>query len=228
MSTEHRIDTALAAFEAWNARGVAARAEVLSRAAAGLPSVVTAMAQWQIDNALASIAEPLMLPGPTGESNRIFTSGRGLVLVTGDDSCDATALSGELFAALIAGNVVLIAGGAAVLRVARPIVAALRQAGCPSAVVQLAEREISTADICKLPELAVVAICCKWERIRALHEGLAARDGPLVQLIVETVPLQLPSIGHPDYLLRFITERTVTDNTAAVGGNALLLSLSGD
>jgi RHH-type transcriptional regulator, proline utilization regulon repressor / proline dehydrogenase / delta 1-pyrroline-5-carboxylate dehydrogenase len=34
-----------------------------------------------------------------------------------------------------------------------------------------------------------------------------------------------PKAGGPDYLHRFATERTVTTNTAAVGGNASLLSL---
>ena len=34
-----------------------------------------------------------------------------------------------------------------------------------------------------------------------------------------------PKAGGPHYLPRFATERTVTTNTAAVGGNATLLSL---
>jgi RHH-type proline utilization regulon transcriptional repressor/proline dehydrogenase/delta 1-pyrroline-5-carboxylate dehydrogenase len=37
-----------------------------------------------------------------------------------------------------------------------------------------------------------------------------------------------PKAGGPHYLLRFAQERTVTVNTAAVGGNATLLSLSDD
>jgi len=153
--------------------------------------------------------------------NQLVTAGRGLVLVTGDANCNATALSGELFAALIAGNVVLIVGGEGGLRMARPVVAELRIAGCPPAVLQLSETAISTKGFGTLPELAAVAICCDVRNLRVLHECLAARDGPLVQLITETDPLQLPNIGHPDYLLRFISERTLTDNTAAVGGNAL-------
>jgi RHH-type proline utilization regulon transcriptional repressor/proline dehydrogenase/delta 1-pyrroline-5-carboxylate dehydrogenase len=34
-----------------------------------------------------------------------------------------------------------------------------------------------------------------------------------------------PKAGGPHYLPRFTAERTVTTNTAAVGGNATLLSL---
>jgi RHH-type proline utilization regulon transcriptional repressor/proline dehydrogenase/delta 1-pyrroline-5-carboxylate dehydrogenase len=37
-----------------------------------------------------------------------------------------------------------------------------------------------------------------------------------------------PKAGGPDYLHRFATERTVTVNTAAVGGNTSLLSLDAD
>ena len=35
-----------------------------------------------------------------------------------------------------------------------------------------------------------------------------------------------PKAGGPHYLHRFATEQTITVNTAAVGGNATLLSLS--
>ena len=34
-----------------------------------------------------------------------------------------------------------------------------------------------------------------------------------------------PKAGGPDYLHRYATERTVTVNTSAVGGNASLLTL---
>jgi len=34
-----------------------------------------------------------------------------------------------------------------------------------------------------------------------------------------------PKAGGPHYLLRFATERTLTVNTAAVGGNANLLAM---
>jgi RHH-type proline utilization regulon transcriptional repressor/proline dehydrogenase/delta 1-pyrroline-5-carboxylate dehydrogenase len=37
-----------------------------------------------------------------------------------------------------------------------------------------------------------------------------------------------PKAGGPHYLQRFATEQTVTMNSAAVGGNASLLSLRAD
>ena len=35
-----------------------------------------------------------------------------------------------------------------------------------------------------------------------------------------------PKAGGPHYLLRFVTERTLSVNTSAVGGNARLLAAS--
>ena len=37
-----------------------------------------------------------------------------------------------------------------------------------------------------------------------------------------------PKAGGPNYLLRFVTERTRTINTAAIGGNARLLAQGDD
>ncbi len=37
-----------------------------------------------------------------------------------------------------------------------------------------------------------------------------------------------PKAGGPHYLLRFATEKTVTINTAALGGNASLLAMGDD
>ena len=37
-----------------------------------------------------------------------------------------------------------------------------------------------------------------------------------------------PKAGGPNYLLRFVTEQTVSVNTTAVGGNTTLLSLAGE
>jgi RHH-type proline utilization regulon transcriptional repressor/proline dehydrogenase/delta 1-pyrroline-5-carboxylate dehydrogenase len=37
-----------------------------------------------------------------------------------------------------------------------------------------------------------------------------------------------PKAGGPHYLQRFATERTVTVNTAAIGGNATLLAMGGE
>ena len=51
----------------------------------------------------------------------------------------------------------------------------------------------------------------KHDSPAGLLEGWRARSGP--------------KAGGPHYLLRFATERTLTVNTAAVGGNAGLLAL---
>jgi len=45
------------------------------------------------------------------------------------------------------------------------------------------------------------------------------------RLVEKVCPVQAPRRGGPHYLHRFATERTLTVNTSAIGGNATLLSL---
>jgi len=56
------------------------------------------------------------------------------------------------------------------------------------------------------------------DRVQALRVGVAARDGPLVPVV---------AAGPDGYdLWRLVSERTLTVNTTASGGNASLLSLA--
>ena len=49
--------------------------------------------------------------------------------------------------------------------------------------------------------------------------SLAQRSGVLVQYAAETDPQGCSTLLQPDHLLRFVTEKTRTINTTAVGGN---------
>jgi len=62
------------------------------------------------------------------------------------------------------------------------------------------------------------------EAIR-LNRVLAERDGQIALLIVETDLEGLEMVRDQSLVLRFITEKTLTTNVTAVGGNATLLAL---
>ena len=74
-----------------------------------------------------------------------------------------------------------------------------------------------------------------WRRVQAQAEvGNCYINRNMVGAVVGVQPFggeglsgTGPKAGGPHYLLRFVTERTLTINTAAVGGNARLLSQSG-
>ncbi|MCV6588902.1 MAG: 1-pyrroline-5-carboxylate dehydrogenase [Marinobacterium sp.] len=221
-------DHALAQWESWDGLGVEARARILEQFAEGLHSAgseyadCAAMVRWQIENARSQIGEQISLPGPTGEANVLSTAGRGLFVLAADDQAHRCAMVGQLATALLAGNVVIMLGH-------DNLAQQLAKAGCPQYVVQTLDSDalssITTlpAELVSQPQLAGVAITSS--SVAELNRQLAARAGNLAQLICETDTHGLSSITSPYYLLRFITERTRTDNTTAVGGNATLLEL---
>lgn len=226
VNLEQAAEAALEAWEGWNGLGVSGRAQLMQHFVAQLADDQARMAQWQIDQAQRRIDGELELPGPTGESNVLFTSGRGLCICASDESASEVALVGQLVAALIAGNVVLLAPDASHTGFCRYLLRLLVAGSCPAAVVQLIENE-SLEALGQCPSIAGFACICSEPAARELNRQLTGRDGVLVQLIAETDPQNLDTIGGEYYLSRFITESVRTINTTAVGGNATLLELGG-
>ncbi|CUB03630.1 hypothetical protein [Marinomonas fungiae] len=217
-----QIDVANQVFEAWDKLGVAGRAEKLEQAIYSLNHEQAQMARWQLANARHEIGEALLMPGPTGESNVLSTHGRGAFLtaiqpgLTNEQA--NVGLIGQMFAALVAGNPIITVGpeGQALMdKMAKYL---------PEGVVQnVAESAMDS--IIEATDLAGVAIVCDAQKAQQLSLQLAQKDGLLCQLVEETNVGSLSTIAAPHYILRFVTEQTVSTNTTAIGGNATLLEL---
>ncbi len=166
-----------------------------------------------ITEAAKRIAEPLILPGPTGELNRLSLEARGhFICLDGNTGGAESAFLMHICAALLAGNSVTLIG-----KQAGPLHAQLTDLGLTDEDISLApQTELSAA--LALPGLAGVSFNGASEQARELGRTLAQRDGVIVQLIWNE-PL------NSALILRFMTEKTVTINTAAIGGNAALLGL---
>ncbi|MDB4836872.1 1-pyrroline-5-carboxylate dehydrogenase [Marinomonas sp.] len=215
-----QIQVAQDIFETWDSLGVHGRAEKLMKAATSFPSKQKEIAIWQIENAQKSIAETRVLPGPTGELNALSTQGRGPFLCASSiDSDNATiGLVGQIFTALIAGNPVITIGlaGQSIMDRILPFV--------PEGVIQNVAESVLDSLI-EADHLAGIATLCDSTQAQQLNQQLAAKDGLICQLIEETDSEQLRTIAKPHYVLRFVTERAVSNNTTAIGGNATLLEL---
>lgn len=217
-----QIEVANQVFEAWNQLGVAGRAECLEQAIFNLSHAQASMARWQISNAKHEIGEDLIMPGPTGESNTLSTHGRGAFLVSVQSTLSGENLSvgliGQIFAALMAGNPVITVGpeGQAIMDQMSKYV--------PEGVIQNIA-ESAQDSIIDATDLAGVAIVCDADRAKQLNQQLAQKPGLLCQLVEETDVQALTTIATPHYILRFVTEQTVSNNTTAIGGNATLLEL---
>ncbi|WP_021024060.1 aldehyde dehydrogenase family protein [Salinivibrio costicola] len=230
----HQLNSVLeqceAVWEDWNDQTVAGRIALLQRwsdtvAARGDDFAHAAkMIRFQCENAQRLLDKVHELPGPTGETNELYTAGRGTIAMTGDASLTSVALCGQLAAALVAGNCVVVSVEGSHADNADAVMADLVKAGCPDRVAVRVDLEVCS-DLFKHPQVVGVATTGTKEHVRDVNRQLAQRQGVIATLVAETDTEQYSVIGSPDYVLRFVTECTRTINITAVGGNATLLEL---
>jgi RHH-type proline utilization regulon transcriptional repressor/proline dehydrogenase/delta 1-pyrroline-5-carboxylate dehydrogenase len=189
-----------AAQDAWDRRRD--RLRLLARAVAACPEPARALAEKALAAARPYVGEPLTLPGPSGESNRLSLHGRGLWLCLGVDA--DTALR-QVVTALATGNTALAARSEAI--------AALLAAVTVPHIAHCFAWNGELASLLGLPDLAGVALSADQPTLRSARQLLAAREGPLAQLVTD--PLDAA---------RFVTERTLSIDITAAGGNVGLLA----
>jgi len=132
--------------------------------------------------------QPLALPGPTGESNRLVLRGRGVFACISPWNFPLAIFTGQVAAALTAGNSVIAKPAAQTPLVAAAMVRLLHEAGVPGDVLHLVPgpgSKIGGALVAD-PRIAGVVFTGSTETARLINRALAARDGPLPVLIAET------------------------------------------
>jgi RHH-type proline utilization regulon transcriptional repressor/proline dehydrogenase/delta 1-pyrroline-5-carboxylate dehydrogenase len=150
----------------------------------------------------AAPAGPIVLPGPTGETNTLEFRPRRVV------ACIASierALLAQAWTVLAAGGTPMLLRGPEELR-ARESLGSVR--------VLLADRLDPGA-------VDAVLLDVMPDEARRIRAELAASPGPIV-------PILVPRDDGTYDEARLLIERTVTVNTSAAGGNAALLSLAED
>ena len=224
------IKQAHLAWEGWNQFDCTIRAEIIASWSdmtdqhPRFDLMSAQMAKYQIKQGLAFIAAEKLMPGPTGESNELYASGRGVFVIHSSDDTPLTAIVGMLSTALLAGNCILLALPDSYFELAKNMQSALNAAGVPNGVIQVVSCHCIEQLICDT-SIAGVAYAGEHSESLKLNKQLAQRQGLLAQFIVETQLTSLNTITDPCFVLRFITEKTRTINVTAVGGNALLLEL---
>jgi RHH-type proline utilization regulon transcriptional repressor/proline dehydrogenase/delta 1-pyrroline-5-carboxylate dehydrogenase len=188
-----------AAFAALDGRAWAERGDRLEALRAALGGSDDA----ELAAAAALPAEPIDLPGPTGESNRLSLHPRGRVLCLG---AGAEAVRTQAVLALALGN--------AVLAIADGAVAALAPLAAARLPVAALDGQVPTEVLATLPDLALVAANGPVDWLRALRVALSRREGAIV-------PLETALAAE-----RFVVERHLCIDTTAAGGNASLLAAS--
>ncbi|WP_281915182.1 L-glutamate gamma-semialdehyde dehydrogenase [Caldimonas thermodepolymerans] len=201
-----------AGFALWDATPVAGRAAALRRAAEALEArraefcgLLVREARKVMADAVAEVREavdflryyaaeaeqrfaPLALPGPTGESNELRLRGRGVFVCISPWNFPLAIFTGQVAAALVAGNSVAAKPAEQTPAVAQRMVALLHGCGVPEDALQLLHGPGETvgAALVRDARCAGVAFTGSTEVAKAIQRSLADKDGPIVPLIAET------------------------------------------
>ena len=208
----HALACAAHAWQGWDAAGGEERARCLERAAdlmerdcAELMALAIREAGKTVADAVAEVREAVdfcryyaargralfgetALPGPTGESNTLRLHGRGVFVCISPWNFPLAIFSGQLSAALMAGNAVLAKPAEQTPLIAHHATRLFHEAGVPPAVLQLLPGDGGQvgARLVAAPATAGVAFTGSTETAHAIQQALAARGGPIVPLIAET------------------------------------------
>ena len=215
-SEEHvdkAIELSVAAQPAWDRLGGNERANILNRAAdlfekhsdellrlcvmEGGRSVPDSISELReaVDfmryygaQARKHYGEPIVMPGPTGERNTYSMRGRGVFIAISPWNFPLAIFTGQVTAALAAGNAVLAKPAAPTPLVAYRAVQLLHEAGVPQDLLHfipgsgrlIGERAVAD------PRVAGVVFTGSTEVAQTINQTLAHRDGPIGVLIAET------------------------------------------
>jgi RHH-type proline utilization regulon transcriptional repressor/proline dehydrogenase/delta 1-pyrroline-5-carboxylate dehydrogenase len=202
---------ATAGFPAWNATPVATRAAALMRAGdlieqnrARLIALLQVEGGKTLDDAVAEVREaadfcryygaeapralaPAAMPGPTGESNELRWRGRGVFVCISPWNFPLAIFTGQVAAALAAGNTVVAKPAEQTPLVALEAVRLLHAAGVPAGALHLVPGDGRVGALMVGDRhVAGVAFTGSTEVARAINRALAARNAPIVPLIAET------------------------------------------
>ncbi|MET1255664.1 bifunctional proline dehydrogenase/L-glutamate gamma-semialdehyde dehydrogenase PutA [Aliikangiella maris] len=165
------------------------------------------------------LAKPKIMPGPTGESNKLYLEPRGCVVCYADKDTSFNFWAISIITALAAGNTVVTVVSDLFHNEALAFKDKFLSTGVAKGILQVAKLKYLDA-ILAHPVLAGAVIGSACERKEYVTAALANRDGAILPVI---------SSEYYDTLInRLLTEKTVSIDTTASGGNTSLMTLSED
>ena len=209
---EAAIARAAAAFEPWSRTPAAERAAYLERAADRIEQSMTALVSLIVReggrtyaDAVAEVreaadfcryyalqarthfGEPQALRGPAGERNELRLHGRGVFACISPWNFPLAIFTGQVAAALAAGNAVVAKPAEQTPRTGLHAVKILNEF-LPQGVVQcvIGDGETAGAPLVADPRIAGIAFTGSVETAKRINEALARRPGPITPLVAET------------------------------------------
>ena len=128
------------------------------------------------------------LPGPTGETNHLSLHGRGVFCCISPWNFPLAIFTGQLAAALAAGNTVVAKPAEQTPLVAFEAVRLFQKAGLPVDALHLLPGRGETVGAALTADLRVSGVCFTGgtSTARLINRAIASRDGAIIPLIAET------------------------------------------
>lgn len=206
------LNSAAAATQSWGSTSVEERAAILERAAdlfqQEMPALMTILTREGgkcILDAIGEVREtidfcryyawrarqdlaPVELPGPTGELNILTLHPRGMVACISPWNFPLAIFTGQILAALAAGNTVLTKPAEQTPFIASKAVQILHQAGVPADALHLliGRGSVVGAKMTSDPRVAGVMFTGSTDTAKMIEQSLANRSGPIAFFIAET------------------------------------------
>ena len=206
------IKDCLESYQNWSKTPVAERAAILRRAADSLQTQMPRFCALLVKEAFKTwgdavsevreavdflryyadeaerIMQPIALPGPTGETNELRLTARGVWVCISPWNFPLAIFMGQVAAALSTSNTVAAKPAEQTPGVAWEAVQLLHAAGVPQGALQLFNGPGDTvgAALVAAPGVAGVVFTGSTQVARTINRALAAKDGPITPLIAET------------------------------------------
>lgn len=212
----HQLETAIqkakSASTDWDQLGGERRAEILEKAAglleqnqSELLALVIKEGGRTLRDAISELREavdfclyyahlarkintPIIMPGPTGELNNLRLVGRGTFACVSPWNFPLAIFTGQIAAALAAGNSVIAKPASQTPFTAYRVVKLFHKAGIPGDILHLVPGDGKTIGnkLITSQSISGVAFTGSTETARSMNLLLASRPGPIIPLIAET------------------------------------------
>ena len=178
-----------------------------------------ASARSQLLSIEKRLKKPQVLPGPTGESNTLHLEPRGILVTFADKEVTFEYWTLSIVTALATGNLVVAVVSDLFYEEALAFKDKFESTGAPKGVFQVARLKHLEA-LLEHQHIAGMVVDSKTSRSASFVKKMAARDGAILPVI--TAHYNDNMIG------RLLTEKTISIDTTASGGNTSLMTMTED
>lgn len=210
------VNSAVKAIAKWQSTSIDSRLSIIGQCNPEFMPVIEVVARKKLAN-------PIQLPGPTGEDNQLLVFGRGLMVLVVTESDLLASAEKQIACALLCGCPIIVAADQVHKTTLDAIQADYLQAGLPSGLLQIEPIESLASLIQNNSIEGLIANSLNIDS-SALREVMAKRNGSIIPLI--EWPKDNRGYNY-HWLLWFLSERTRTENLVARGGNTQLFNLAG-